>query len=194
MKAYWIPSGDQSIYTVGPKPHTIQGGYHAKDAKAADNPLDALELGFGDTMDLVELVGDITPCGENLFWAPQRIHKKRINTDEILREFTRWCALQVVDLWDECPQSVVDYLNTGIHQIGDKDWPIGCEPPASWAIYDATVKAFPPAYAARNVAWIASWARRGCNEKEVRELQKSHLQTLVDRAFEKEGLLSPDGA
>jgi len=39
-----------------------------------------------------------------------------IDTTELLREFARWCALQVIDLWD-CPPIVREYLETGREEI-----------------------------------------------------------------------------
>lgn len=70
-------------------------------------------------------------------------------TNALLREFARWCALQVIDLWD-APPVVRDYLETGDESLraaaSDAAWDA-----ASAAAWDAAWDA------AWNAAWAAAW-------------------------------------
>ena len=43
----------------------------------------------------------------------------RVDGDELLRDFARRCALDVVHLWD-APQVVIDYLSTGDESLQDR--------------------------------------------------------------------------
>ena len=82
--------------------------------------------------------------------------------DSICRTWARWCALQVIDLWD-APEIVRCYLETGDETIRDAAWD------AAWAAaWDAAGAAARNAAwdaardaawdAARNAAWDAAWA------------------------------------
>jgi hypothetical protein len=42
-------------------------------------------------------------------------------TDKLLRDFARWCALQVIHLWD-APDVVRQYLDTGDESLRDAAW------------------------------------------------------------------------
>ena len=66
--------------------------------------------------------------------------------DGILREFSRWCALQVIHLWD-APDVVVQYLKTGDESIRD------AARDAAWAAARAAARA-----AAWDAAWDVAWA------------------------------------
>ena len=82
--------------------------------------------------------------------------------DRILREFARWCALQVIHLWD-APDVVKQYLKTGDESLRDAAraaaWDAAWD--AAWAAArDAARAAARDAArdAARAAAWDAAWA------------------------------------
>ena len=70
-------------------------------------------------------------------------------TDKLLRDFARWCALQVIHLWD-APDIVRQYLETGDESLraAARD----AARAAAWAAAKA---------AARDAAWAAAWAAAG---------------------------------
>ena len=81
---------------------------------ASEHPLDALKYAPGVRLHLVELDGDMMPHGDPVDKHVGRRRKilKSIDATELLREFARWCALQVIHLWD-APDVVKKYLETG---------------------------------------------------------------------------------
>ena len=141
-KLYWhflqangmLTHGDPRIVRVGkrltlpPKTQIIpcQVGYHA-----SLRPIDALQYAPGPIVCRVTLHGKIIPHGDpiNKYVAEGRTVIWMANAIDVLREFARWCALQVIDLWD-APEVVREYLVTGDENL--------------WA-------------AARDAAWAAAW-------------------------------------
>ena len=95
-------------------------------------------------------------------------------TDALLREFARWCALQVIDLWD-APQVVRDYLETGDESIRDAAWDAAWDAAreaardaareAAWAAARAAARA-PASGAARAAAWAAAWVAASAAQNE----------------------------
>jgi len=63
-----------------------------------------------------------------------------------LREFARWCASQVIDMW-EAPDIVKEYLETGNEELRDAAWDAARD-----AARDAAQDA------AQDAAWAAAWA------------------------------------
>jgi len=136
MKAYWFSKGGRShgnTYTVRPEPFVEDEpvvpcihGLHA-----GEDPFQALLFANnGNMVDIVELDGQIKEHGIGLnhkYVASHRTHIKRIDALPIIREFTRWCALRVIHLW-ECPEVVKQYLETGDPTLQKK---------AYKAVYDA---------------------------------------------------------
>jgi hypothetical protein len=81
-------------------------------------------------------------------------------TDALLREFARWCALQVSDLWD-APQVVRDYLETGdesIREAASAAASAAARDASAWDAASAAAKAAARA-AARDAAArdVAAW-------------------------------------
>jgi hypothetical protein len=77
------------------------------------HPFDAMRWApeDGDTLCLVE-VEDIVEEMANKGVCRRRLIVRRIDATELLRGFARWCALQVIHLWD-APDVVRRYLETG---------------------------------------------------------------------------------
>ena len=69
-----------------------------------------------------------------------------VDAEEILHDFARRCALDVIHLWD-APDVVVRYLTTGDESIRDAAWD------AAWAAARNAAQA-----GARAAAWDAAWA------------------------------------
>lgn len=86
-----------------------QSGLHA-----CKRLIDALDHADGSLLHRVE-VSDAKGYADVLV-ARQRTILWSVDVEEILRDFTRRCALDVVDLWD-APKVVVQYLKTGDERI-----------------------------------------------------------------------------
>lgn len=156
MKAYWFsdngkPQFGSTVYEVRDEPY-VQGGEIIpcqNGLHASAEPFDALCYAWGNTLDIVELSGTVVHHRDK-FAASHRKHIKRIDAGPILREFARWCALQVVDKW-ECPPVVRQYLETGDESIRE----------AARDAADAAAKAASRPIvrnAATDVAWAAAWS------------------------------------
>jgi hypothetical protein len=104
---------------------------------ASWHPFDALQYAPGGTLCLVE-VEDVVTEQDDKFVCRRRRIVKRIDSEPVSREFARWCALQVIELWD-APEVVRQYLTTGDESLRD------AARDAAWA-------------AARDAAWDAAWA------------------------------------
>jgi hypothetical protein len=108
---------------------------------ASLHPLDALQYAPGGVLCLVELGGEILH-GDDKVVASRRRIVKRIDAEPLMREFARWCALQVIELWD-APEVVRQYLTTGDESLRA----------AAWAAAGDAARA-----AAGAAAWAAAWA------------------------------------
>ena len=123
--------------------------------------LDALAYAPGDYLHRTTHRGDITPHGNppDKFVARERRIDWTLDeaaTERVLREFSRWCALQVIHLWD-APEVVREYLESGDESLRD---------------------------AARAAAWAAAWAAAGAAARDAARgaagaAQNAHLTTLV---------------
>ena len=82
--------------------------------------IDALKYAPGNTICRVECDGQITKDDDKLVAERRRI-LWRIDGEELLKEFARWCALQVIHLWD-VPDIVKEYLETGNEDIRAAAW------------------------------------------------------------------------
>ena len=118
---------------------------------ASEHPLDALEYSPGSRLHRVELDGDLQPHGNPVDkWVGRRRKiLATIDAEYLLREFTRWCALQVIDLWD-APLMVRDYLKTGNESLREA---------ARYAAWYAVREAAEAAEAARAAGEAAGAAR-----------------------------------
>ena len=170
---------------------------------ASEHPIDALKYAPGPRLHRVELAGDLVQHGDP---ADKWVGRRRriiasIDATAILREHARWCALQVIGLWD-APQVVREYLETGDADI----WSAARREAndAAYAAWDPDPVARIAVQAARvawvacsawEAAWDATWdARvavritRGIDAGGTTEwdAQRTHFAALVDREFAKE--------
>jgi hypothetical protein len=119
-------------------------------------PFDALQYAPGNTLCLVELEGVEGRQADKVVARRRRI-VARIDAEPLMREFARWSALQVIELWD-APDVVRQYLTTGDESLRD------AARAAAWdaardAAWDAARAAARDAAwdAARAAAWDAAW-------------------------------------
>jgi hypothetical protein len=97
----------------------------ASGLHASLHPFDALQYAPGNTLCLVECEGD-TLIGDDKIVCRLRKIVARIDAEPLLREFARWCALQVIEQWD-APEVVRQYLTTGDESLRAAAWA------AAWA-------------------------------------------------------------
>ena len=135
---------------------------------ASEHPFDALTHAAGSTLCEVEIDGELLRDTNKLVATRRRIIR-RIDATPLLLDFSRWCALQVVHLWD-APLVVREYLETGRQEIRDAAWDAAwaaardaawdAARAAAWAAAWAAARAAAWA-AARAAAWAAAWAAAG---------------------------------
>ena len=200
----YLGYNDNRIITVG-EPVTVEGapvlcrhGLHA-----SKRIIDALEYCP---------VGDVALCRVTLGGTIIRDTDKSVasertitamldaaQTAALLRDFARWCALQVIDLWD-APQVVRQYLETG-----DETLRALAAEAAAWAAARAAWAAGAAAWAAgaaasardaaaRAAAAAAAWAAaraaaataRAAARVESRQAQEEKLLQLFETALKGE--------
>ena len=135
--------GDDRLISIGTK-HTVEGkialcknGLHA-----SKSILDALGYAPGNILWGVKLSGEVIE-GDDKLVASEREYLWELDCTELLQEFSRWCALEVLHLWD-APDVVKEFLQTG-----DKSLAV----PAADAAYAAyAARDAYAAYAARAAA------------------------------------------
>ena len=123
-------------------------------------PFDALQYAPGNTLCLVELGGEIIH-GDDKVVAGRRRIIARIDAEPLMREFARWCALQVIEHWD-APDVVRQYLTTGDELLRAAAW--AAARAAAWDAARAAARAAAgdAAWAAaRDAAGDAAWAAAG---------------------------------
>ncbi|SDQ43124.1 hypothetical protein SAMN05216569_1098 [Pseudoxanthomonas sp. CF125] len=154
-----IPANGEWLEHTGPL-QLCSSGLHA-----STHPFDALQYAPGNTLCLVELGGEIK-TGDDKVVATRRKIIKRIDAEPLMREFARWSALQVIELWD-APDVVRQYLTTGDESLRDAAWDAAraaARDAAGAAAWDAARAAARAAAwdaardAARAAAWDAAWA------------------------------------
>jgi len=138
---------------------------------ASEHPFDALRYSPGNMLHRVALEGDLQPHGDPPDkWAGRRRRiLATIDAEPLLREFARWCAIQVIDLW-AAPPIVREYLETGDEcrreAAREAAREAGAAGEAAWAAWAA-------AWAA---AWEAAWAE-----------QRAKFREMVEAAFAEKG-------
>ena len=155
---------------------------------ASEHPFDALQFAPGPMLHLVELDGEIQTHGN----PPDKIVGRRrkivasIDATDLLREFARWCALQVIHLW-ECPDVVRRYLETGDESIraaardaAGADARDAARVAAWVAARDATRDA--AWEAARDAAWAAA---RDADRAAAWDSQRAKFKAMVDAKLAK---------
>ena len=91
---------------------------------ASKHPFDALQYAPGQMLHKVELEGATHRGGKSV--GQRRKITASIDATELLQEFARWCALQVIDKWT-APDVVRKYLETGDKSLREAAWE------AAWA-------------------------------------------------------------
>ncbi len=150
---------------------------HTGEAKMCESglhfskhPFDALQYAPGHVLDLVE-VEDIVEQHEDKGVCRRRKRIATVNAEPLLREFARWCALDVYHLWGNAktdPDSICKrYLETGDESLRAAAWATAYDAASATAraaAYDAasaaasaTARAAASA-AARAAAWAAASA------------------------------------
>lgn len=103
---------------------------------ASEHPYDALGYAPGPMLHLVELEGDLVEHNGDKWVGRQRRILASIDATGLLGEFARWCAWQVIDLW-EAPPVVRTYLTTGDPVVraaaGEAAWAATRAPSPEWA-------------------------------------------------------------
>jgi hypothetical protein len=170
------PDGIKLIH--GRSPSICNHGFHA-----SKNPYDALFYAPGKTLCLVEMSGEMDYQLDKMV-ASERTIIHRIDATEILRKFSRQCALNVIHLWNP-PEVVVEYLKTGNESLRDAAraagdaaaWAAGDA--AAWAAGDAA--AWDAARAAGDAAaWAAGDAEKQKQKQQFNELVNSEFQDFLD--------------
>ena len=198
MKAYHFTKGNK-LSDGRPLPaigewleHTgpivpCESGLHA-----SEHPFDALQYSPGEMLHLVEIDGELVTHGD----PPDKVVGRRrkilasIDATDLLREFARWCALQVIHLW-ECPDVVRRYLETGDESIraaardaagaDARDAARAAAWVAAWvAARDATRDA--AWEAARDAAWAAA---RDADRAAAWDSQRAKFKAMVDAKLAK---------
>jgi hypothetical protein len=199
------PVGEWEVYT-GPVKMCESGLHYSL------HPFDALQYAPGSWLRLIE-VDDVIAEQSDKGVCRRRRTLQQIDAAPLLREFARWCALQVIHLWN-APPIVRKYLETGAENLRavawdaasaardarDADW--AATSAAAWAARDArdardacnrnaasaARDARDAAWDAcnRNATWDATWdaAWDAWNAATAAgAAQRIKLQQLVDAAF-----------
>jgi hypothetical protein len=143
-----IPADGEVLVHEGPL-KLCASGLHA-----SKNILDALQYAPGSIICRVEVGGEIIHGYDKLVCSERTI-LWRASGEQVLRQFARMCALDVLHLWD-APAIVVQYLKTGDESIRA-------------AARDASDAADAAGSAARTAAWAAASGLRhlGCGARDA---------------------------
>ena len=120
---------------------------------ASKHPLDALVFAPGNILHLVEIMGELVEHGNDKVVGRRRKILASIDATEILREFARWCATQVLYLWD-APEIVYEYLKTG--DENKQEAASDAAEATAWSAWEAAGAARDASAAASAAAWAAS--------------------------------------
>ena len=136
-------------YEIEGKPVLCKHGYHG-----SQRAIDALSYAPGTWVSRRPLEGVVVNGGDKSV-GTAFVQQPGIDATSILREFARWCALRVIDLWD-APPVVRRYLDTGDECIRDAARAATCDAAfadAAWTAARAAARD-----AACNAACAAAWA------------------------------------
>ena len=171
MKAYWFEPAEGVLgYGDGRRPevgktHTVKcspvlcnSGLHG-----SVRAVDALRYAQSSRLWLVDITAGVV-VGDDKICGKRRKYIAVADVELVLREHARWCALQVVHLWD-APQVMLEYLNTGDEGLRAAAWAAARYAAGDAARYAARAAARYAAryaagdaarYAARAAAWAAA--------------------------------------
>jgi hypothetical protein len=144
------------LHTVDYKPILCEQGLHG-----SKRILDALEYAPGPVVWRVELTGDVV-VGRDKLVATNREYQWGYDATEVLRQFARKCALDVIHLWD-APDVVVQYLKTGEESLRDaaRTAAGAARVVGATRAARAATRVVGATRAARDAAWDAAWAAAG---------------------------------
>jgi hypothetical protein len=165
-----VPPDGEWLVHAGPV-ELCASGLHA-----SRHPFDALRYAAGATLCLVD-VEDVVEEDTDKLVCRRRMIVRRIDATELLWGFARWCALQVIHLWD-APDVVRRYLETGDESLRAAAWASAWA--AAWGSARDDAGAWGSARAAardaRAAARSAAW-----------DAQRDEFARLVDEAFDAAG-------
>jgi hypothetical protein len=123
--------------------------------------IDALRYAPGPVVCRVEC-SEIVDEEDDKFVCRERTILWRVDAEDLLRDFARRCALDVIDQWD-APAVVREYLTTDDEALRVAAWA------AAWGPGRANEAARAAAWAASGfVAWVAAWdAARGQHNRRL---------------------------
>ena len=128
-----------------------RAGFHA-----SKRIINALAYSPGNTICRVEVGGEIIHDDDKMV-ARERTILWRVDAEDLLRDFARRCAIDVLPLWD-APEIVVQYLKTGDESLraAARAAAWGAARDAAWGATrdDARDAAWGAAWGA---AWAAAW-------------------------------------
>jgi len=122
---------------------------------ASKRLIDALEYAPGPYVWRVEIGGDIIRDNDKAV-ASERTALWGYDSTDVLKIFSRRCALDVVHLWD-APDVVVKYLRGGDQEIRDASKSASAAS-AAWDAWDVRAASYTDAAWAARAAWDASAA------------------------------------
>ena len=159
-------------HSVGGIPECCRHGLHA-----GTTILNALRYAGSATLWRVEIWGDVDHNNDKIT-GTHRKYLWKLDVDDVLRDFARRCALDVIHLWD-APEVVVEYLKTGNEEIRDASWASHASWDASWASWASWAsRASWEASRASQASW-ASWA---ASWEASRASRASRSASLASRA------------
>ena len=147
---------------------------------ASERIIDALTYAPGNIICRVEC-DDIIDEQRDKLVCRERTILWRVDGEELLREFARKCALDVIHLWD-APQVVIPYLQTGDPELQDaaRATAEAARATAEAAAWDAAARDAAAAASAAAAARAAAEAARDA----ARDAQNTRLEQMVQAAHE----------
>lgn len=121
----------------------------------------------------------------------ERNYIKGFDAANIIGEFARWCALQVIDLWN-APSIAKDYLESGDEnlrlKLKNENW--NCQKNCSWGAFSAALWEHDNII---NSAWMAAqnaaWAVSNNYLRDIKAYnlevnkQNEKLESMINNAF-----------
>ncbi len=162
--------------------------------------IDALQYARGPVLYRVKLDGNIIYGDDKLVASERTAIAGGIDATDMLKKFTRQCALDVIHLWD-APEIVVRYLKTGDESIRatardaarDDAWATARDD--AWAtVRDAAggIAAWAAAWAAVWTeswadAWADAWTAAEAARDSTRDAQNRRLTRMANKLLNLEG-------
>ncbi len=197
-KDYNLPHGDNRIIQLGAT-HEIkkQLAICKTGLHASRKIIDALSYAPGPIIWKVELSGEIIEEDDKLCASHRAYLSGGLDCTEVMRKFSRLCALDVIENW-QAPPVVIEYLKTGAESLRSAAWEAarsaawdaawdasGSAPNAAWHASNASIAARDASGSAAGSAagsasnWDAAWDA-------ARAAQNIRLEKLINELIEKE--------